>query len=75
MRQGKPIDLDVYDDEPQHYRVKIENTNLQLLDDDEMIEPCSGKMKISYLREVVEHPDEYINQPAKLDWAWLRKTD
>jgi hypothetical protein len=28
-------------------------------------------LKLSYLRQVVDHPDDYINHPANLDWGWL----
>ncbi len=25
-----------------------------------------------YLKRVVDHPQEYINHPAKLEWGWLK---
>ena len=27
--------------------------------------------KFSYLKHVVENPQDYIEHPAKLDWGWL----
>jgi len=34
---------------------------------------CDGKWRIhkSYLEDVIRHPDEYIQNPAKIDWEWL----
>lgn len=27
-----------------------------------------------YLEDVIRHPDQYISNPAKLDWDWLYRT-
>jgi hypothetical protein len=34
---------------------------------------CAGQWRVSqrYMEDVVENPDLYINNPAKLDWDWL----
>ena len=34
---------------------------------------CSDKWRVTrqYLEEVVSRPDEYIVNPAKLDWGWM----
>ncbi len=29
-------------------------------------------LRMSFLEEVVEHADDYIKHPEKLDWSWLR---
>lgn len=29
-------------------------------------------LKTSYLEQVVSHPEDYIKNPAKIDWDWLR---
>jgi hypothetical protein len=30
------------------------------------------KVNVSYLQQVVDNPQEYIDNPAKLDFDWLR---
>jgi hypothetical protein len=30
------------------------------------------KVSRGYLQKVADHPDEYTQHPAKLDWDWLR---
>ena len=30
-------------------------------------------LRMSFLEDVVEHADDYIKHPEKLDWSWLRK--
>lgn len=30
------------------------------------------KVLRSYLQDVVDNPSDYINNPAKIDWAWLQ---
>jgi len=29
-------------------------------------------LRMSFLEDVVEHADDYIKHPEKLDWSWLR---
>jgi hypothetical protein len=31
------------------------------------------KVPESYLKDVVENAEDYINHPAKLDWEWLKQ--
>lgn len=68
----RPIDLAIYDDEPKaafslHFKDdKLENGGY----------PSDVKkawrMNLSYLKKVVEHPDDYIEHPEKLDLDWLK---
>lgn len=30
------------------------------------------RLPYSYMKHVVDHPEEYLSHPAKLDWDWLR---
>jgi hypothetical protein len=30
-------------------------------------------LRTSFLNDVIEHADDYIKHPEKLDWSWLRK--
>ena len=35
---------------------------------------CDAKWRInrSYLEEVINHPEDYIRNPAKIDWEWMQ---
>jgi hypothetical protein len=34
---------------------------------------CKGQWRVarSYLEDVIQNPDEYIRNPAKIDWEWM----
>ena len=73
LQSGEPVDLTIYDDEPQqHYKVCLKNKHIDLVQADKNGNIDGWKMNTSYLRKVVENPEEYIKQPAKLDWDWLK---
>ncbi len=66
------ISLSLYDDEPQEqYTVKLKDAHI----DAAPMEKCPKKgwrVNKSYLKKVTENPEEYIRNPAKLDWDWLK---
>lgn len=73
LKRGEDIDLTIYDDEPKsHYRVQIKDNHIDVIDVDHEDKHQGWKLTSSYLRKVVEHPQEYIDHPAKLDWDWLK---
>lgn len=73
LQAGEEIDLTIYDDAPQsHYKVRLKDKHIDVVTTDHEDEHRGWKINTSYLRKVVEHPDEYINHPAKLDWDWLK---
>lgn len=73
LQSSKPVDLTIYDDEPQHhYKVSLQDHHIDLVQDEEDETHQGWKLNTSYLRRVVENPEEYINQPARLDWDWLK---
>jgi len=62
----------VYDDEPKgSFQMHLKNSFIEA-------EPCqkkhaSGwKLNTSYLHKVTQNPKEYIDNPALLDWEWLK---
>lgn len=68
------FDISILDDEPsRHYQLSMKDKHIDVLscDDDNQ---CPRKINASYLRKVVEHPEEYLANPAKLDWDWLQQT-
>lgn len=72
LQEGKDIDLIIYDNKPKnHYKVRLHNKQLNIVDSDTSGRHDGWKLNISYLREVINHPQDYIDHPAKLDWDWL----
>lgn len=73
LRDGT-IDLVVYDDRPkQRYKVSMDEDGLAVVQKKDETEDDSGwKMTYSYLKHVVDNPKDYIDNPAKIDWDWLR---
>lgn len=63
----------VYDDRPKtQYALRFANDHLEAdLNGNE--ESPAVRLNLSYLRQVVEHPEAYIDNPEKLDWHWLKQ--
>ena len=64
----------VYDDRPKldctlrlTKDMKIEIVEKKAIPDDD-----EWPFTYQYLKRVVDHPQEYINHPAKLEWGWLK---
>lgn len=66
------VRIAVYDDQPKSaYEIHLEGDHLEASRDGHSDSPV-WRMDLSYLQEVVEHPEAYIQNPARLDWDWLR---
>ena len=70
--QGAGWRFTVYDDEPKgSYRFHLKDDYIEM-------EPCEKEhedgwaLNTSYLHKVTQNPQEYINNPMKLDWDWLK---
>ena len=66
------IDIAVYDDKPLGaFSLALDDNHLNKVG-----APSDAKkawrVNLSYLRHVVEHPDDYIAHPEKLDLDWLK---
>ncbi len=73
LQSDAGMHITVYDDEPKgDYQLKIQDKHIELLDDSDADEAPGWRINTSYLKQVVEHPEEYIAQPTKLDWHWLK---
>ena len=69
---GRPIDLAVYDDEPKA-AFSLYFNNHELKNDGDPVDARKAwRMNLSYLRNVVNHPDDYIEHPERLDLDWLK---
>ena len=73
LQRRDGMHLTVYDDEPKYdYRLKIQDKHLEVVQESPEHETDGWRVNTSYLKRVVENPDEYIRQPSKLDWHWLK---
>ncbi len=69
----RSVQVAVYDDEPKtQFELRLEDDHLEASSEKEANDAPVWRMNLSYLRQVVEHPDDYIHNPARLDWDWLK---
>ena len=63
----------VYDDRPKIvYTLQLtEDMKIKIIEKTHIAPEDVWPFKYSYLKHVVNNPQEYINHPAKLDWGWL----
>lgn len=63
----------IYDDQPKtEYEIHLEDDHIEAEADRHAADAPVWRMNLSYLLQVVEHPEEYIQNPARLDWDWLK---
>lgn len=63
----------VYDDRPKIiYKLQLtEDMKIKILEKTQVAPDDTWPFKFSYLKNVVENPQDYIDHPANLDWGWL----
>lgn len=68
--------VEVYEDDPDApfdaFTVKHSEGRLELLAHGKQDADLDWKVSREHLEEVVEHPQRYIDQPARLDLDWLK---
>lgn len=73
LQNSGGMHVTVYDDEPKgDYQLRIQDKHLEMTNDNAHEDTAGWRINTSYLREVVENPEEYIKEPARLDWHWLK---
>lgn len=55
-----------------YYTLRFRNGAFELLSRGKQEPDAAWKVSRDYLQGVVDHADEYIEHPAKLDWDWLK---
>jgi len=68
------VKMAVYDDRPKTcYRVQMDDNKMQASESENPDDAKDAwRLNYSYLKQVVDNPEEYVKHPAKLDWDWLR---
>ena len=56
-----------------YYTIRYEGNRFELIDHGKQdgIDIC-WKVSEDYLQKLAENPETYINNPAKMDWDWLK---
>lgn len=64
----------VFDDRPKvSFELQLtEDMKIKILDMKEVPPEDAWPFTYQYLKRVVENPKEYIENPAKLEWGWLK---
>ncbi len=70
----RAIKLAIYDDRPKEcYCLQMKDHKIEASDECDLSHAKDAwRINLSYLQQVVDHPEEYIKHPARLDWDWLR---
>lgn len=70
-----PVQVDVYKDKPENHDdtfvVTFSGGQFDLVGHGEEETPWTWKLPRKHMTEVVEHPNVYVKNPAKLDLSWF----
>lgn len=70
--EERPIELAVYDDRPKGaFSLRFKDRRLNISGEPRDAKK-SWRVNLSYLQHVVNHPEDYIRHPEKLDLDWLK---
>jgi hypothetical protein len=75
LLQDNKISLSIYDDHPKAtYDLAIHDNKIDVVGKSKKNGGANKAWHVnkSYLEKVVSNPQEYINNPAKIDWDWLQ---
>ena len=69
----KTVKCVVYDDRPKVvYTLELtEDMRIKIVEKTHITPEGVWPFRYSYLKHVVDHPQDYIDHPANLDWGWL----
>jgi hypothetical protein len=71
------IGVAVYADDPatphDYYTVCFSDGKFELLEHGKSEVKIAWKVPRAFLEKVTENPEEYVNNPAKLDWDWFKE--
>ena len=73
MQSSEGLHVTVYDGRPKvDYTLRLKNKRIKVTEESVNPSVVGWRINTSYMKEVVENPDWYIDQPARLDWHWLK---
>jgi hypothetical protein len=64
----------VYDDRPKvAFMLRLtKDMKIEIVDKKSIPPDEAWPFTYQYLKRVVDHPEDYIENPAKLEWGWLQ---
>lgn len=67
------LECAVYDDRPKViYKLRLtDGMKIEIIEKTQVAPDRAWPFKYSYLKHVVDNPQDYIDHPANLDWGWL----
>ena len=73
MKPGDTLQCAVYDDRPKVlYTLQLtEDMKIKIVEKKHAVPEDAWPFKYSYLKQVIDNQEDYIEHPAKLDWGWL----
>ncbi len=72
LSDNAQVRVAVYDDQPKSlYALRFAQDHIEAEENGNEDNP-GFRINLSYLKQVVEHPEQYIENPALLDWDWLK---
>jgi len=74
MEKDAKVEAIVYDDRPKlSYMLRLtKDMKIEIAEKKEIPPDEAWPFTYQYLKRVVDHPQEYIENPAKLEWGWLK---
>ena len=73
LKEEIKIHAVVFDDRPKlAYMLRVnKDMKIEIAEKKELPPEDAWPFTYQYLKRVVEHPKEYIENPARLEWGWL----
>lgn len=74
LNHVRPVTFILVDDAPKGlFELRVESAAIHARDMNGQPPTSQAiRMNISTLEEVLQSPEEYINDPSKIDWSWVR---
>jgi hypothetical protein len=73
---GRNLGVAVYEDDPgapfDWFTLRFSEGGFEIVAHGKRHPELAWKVSRDYLRKLADHPDDYIENPAKLDWDWLK---
>jgi hypothetical protein len=72
QQNNKQTKVGIIDNHPTpRYAIKIKDNHISYGTCSDLENGATWFITKSYIEEVLQNPDDYIKNPAKLDWEWL----
>ncbi|MGH7256685.1 MAG: hypothetical protein ACREI3_13020 [Nitrospirales bacterium] len=76
MLRDRPIGVVVYAENPDHplgqYTIRFSGGSFDVVAHERQKASLDWKVRVSYLQRIVDHSDDYIAHPERLEWDWLK---